>query len=71
MNPDQIYREFFYNFCSRSDKFIKDFSFKFEGDFIVNAMQNFGPIHFKRDFSYKIECDFNFLVNFFFGPIFF
>merc|ERR1712115_480992 len=31
-------REFSYNFCSRSDQFIKDFSFKFEGDlnFLVN-----------------------------------
>ena len=39
MNPDQIYRELFYKYCSRSDKFIKDFSCKFEGDF--NFLVNF------------------------------
>ena len=33
MNADQISREFFNNFFSMSDQFIKDFSFKFEGDF--------------------------------------
>ena len=39
-------------FFSRSDQFIKDFSFKFEGDF--NFFVNF----FRRDFVYKIEVYF-------------
>ena len=39
LNPYQVWREFSCNFFSRSDQFLMDFSFKFEGDF--NFLVNF------------------------------
>ena len=47
MNTDQIYREFFCNFCSRSDKFIRDFVCKFEGDYNFFCELFFGLILIK------------------------
>ena len=51
MNPDKIENEFSYYFFSRSDQFIKDFSFKFEGDF--NILVNLFWSNFFLGISYK------------------
>ena len=47
-----IFNSILLYFFSKPDKFIKDFSCIFEGDFIF--LVNF----FQRDFIYKIEFDF-------------
>merc|ERR1711947_19490 len=65
INTDQIYTEFSYNFCTRSDQFIKDFSCKFEGD--LNFLVNF----FLAGFIFKVVYYMKLKMISIFGELFF